>query len=243
LNQFDFEMDSNDYHSRYPNAKFHENLLRSSLDIREFINMKNEMVIFDAIIDVMLEQGSNIIIIDNLTKLVNDDFSKGDVAKRVMNGLLSLKEAGATVLILAHTPKIAEGQPITKNNMAGSKKLSDLADTMFAIGKVTSDNFKRYIIQTKSRGGEIHAKDNVLVVQIAGINDFLRFEKCNLDKEKNLLLSPEEMDQMQEKQQQVNDIKDCVNNNMTQSAIASQLGISQGQVAKIINKHGIKKNK
>jgi archaellum biogenesis ATPase FlaH len=239
---FDFEQTPYDYRERYTDYKYPENLIHFNPELNQETINASEMTIFEEMRGILVEQKASIIIIDNITALSNGDLTRGDIAKKVMNGLLLLKNTGASILILAHTPKLSAGlddrpRPITKNQLAGSKKISDLADSMFAIGEVPNDKFKKYIIQTKGRGGEVHSKENVLLIQQAKVFDGLQgFEKVQVTTEKSLLLSDYEKADLLEKANFKNSIDDLVKQGATQAEIAQKLGVSQGKISKALRK-------
>lgn len=239
---FDFEQTPYDYRERYTDYKYPENLIHFNPELNQETINASEMTIFEEMRGILVELKASIIIIDNITALSNGDLTRGDIAKKVMNGLLLLKNTGASILILAHTPKLSAGlddrpRPITKNQLAGSKKISDLADSMFAIGEVPDDKFKKYIIQTKGRGGEVHGKDNVLLIEQAKVFDGLQgFEKVQVATEKSLLLSDYEKADLLEKANFKNSIDDLVKQGATQTEIAQKLGVSQSKISKALRK-------
>lgn len=239
---FDFEQTPYDYRERYPDYKYPENLIHFNPELNKETINATEMSIFEDMSQILVEQKANIIIIDNITALSNGDLTRGDIAKKVMNGLLLLKNTGASILILAHTPKLSTGlddrpRPITKNQLAGSKKISDLADSMFAIGEVPDDKFKKYIIQTKGRGGEVHGKDNVLLIEQAKVFDGLQgFQKVKCATEKSLLLSDYDKADILEKANFKNSVNDLLTEGLTQTEIAYKLGVSQGKISKTLRK-------
>jgi hypothetical protein len=57
-----------------------------------------------------------------------------------------------SILILAHTPKIAESTPITQNDMAGSKHLMNFVDSAFALGQSHKNGRLRYLKQIFQQG-------------------------------------------------------------------------------------------
>ena len=66
--------------------------------------------------------------------------------------------------------------PITQNDLAGSKKLYNFFDSVFAIGKSAKDENLRYIKQLKVRYGNFeYGGNNVIVCAIEKADDFLRF--------------------------------------------------------------------
>lgn len=56
-----------------------------------------------------------------------------------------------TMLILAHTPKRKQGDPLTIDDLAGSKLLSNFADNIIGFNKSRKDKDMRYFIQLKYR--------------------------------------------------------------------------------------------
>ena len=73
-----------------------------------------------------------------------------------------------SILALAHTPKRNLIYPITKNDLAGSKHLSNFADSIFAIGESCKDKSLRYLKQLKARATEvIYDSENIIVSEIS----------------------------------------------------------------------------
>ena len=81
-----------------------------------------------------------------------------------------------SVLVLAHTPKRSLDCPITSNDLAGSKRLYNFFDSVFAIGKSAQDGGLRYVKQLKVRYGTFsHDADNVIIYEIEKVDAFLQF--------------------------------------------------------------------
>ena len=80
----------------------------------------------------------------------------GEAAGQLMLRLMDLKHRlNLSVLVIAHTPKRDMTQPITQNDLAGSKRLFNFFDSVFSMGKSAVDSGIRYIKQIKSRNGRI----------------------------------------------------------------------------------------
>lgn len=97
--------------------------------------------------------GAKILIIDNISA-ISGDLEKGENAKLFMDAVNKLvRDKNYTVIIIAHTPKIKAGVPISENDLAGSSKLSSLSDALFSIGKQDEEAApnKIYIKQLKTR--------------------------------------------------------------------------------------------
>ena len=96
-------------------------------------------------------------------------------------------EYNLSFLILAHTTKTRDTKPITQDDLAGSKKLMNFADSAFALGKSRVDS-SIYIKQIKARMGSIvYHEDNVLVGVLEKENNFVRFVERRTATEESLL--------------------------------------------------------
>ncbi len=105
-----------------------------------------------------------VIILDNLTYACNTS-EKGDAAGAFMMKLKSLQMRHEwSILVIAHTPKRDEKTAITANHLAGSKKLFNFFDSIFAIGKSREDDNFRYLKQLKVRSGEFKLTENHVAV-------------------------------------------------------------------------------
>jgi len=107
--------------------------------------------------------------IDNITFLCQYTTQNTDSALHLMRQLNKLKrELAISILVLAHTPKISQSEPITINHLAGSKHLSNFADSVSAIGKSTWSPNVRYWKQVKpSRSAElIYDTSNVITCEL-----------------------------------------------------------------------------
>lgn len=180
---FDFELSDKQFQLRYTNmetGKYHEfppDLYRVEIT-RDFDYPDGsfEDALIMEIEQLSLKADCRILIIDNLSYLCMTS-EKGEDAGRLMSRLMELKRRhGLSMLILAHTPKRQLNMPITQNDLAGSKKLYNFFDSVFAIGKSAKDGNLRYIKQLKVRYGCFeYGADNVIVCSIEKEDDFLQF--------------------------------------------------------------------
>lgn len=168
---FDFELSSKQQERRYSTEdgktyRFPENLRRVTFNPACGGSMSNDKEIFDKMREKALKMNAKVIILDNITWVCMDT-EKGEFAQRLMQGMWSLcRNEGFTVLVLAHTPKIPEGRKITVNDLAGSKRLSNFFDAIFAIGQSVRDNRLKYLKQVKIRQAEkVHDEHNVQVYE------------------------------------------------------------------------------
>ena len=81
------------------------------------------------------------------------------------------------------------GQPISLNDLQGSKMKANFADAVFMIGRSTRDKNLRYVKQVKCRSAEQeYDANNVLLYEVCKKNgNFLSFEFHNYSKESDHL--------------------------------------------------------
>lgn len=210
---------------------FPETLIRAEINPAK-MDMKNfeEQIIND--IEVAAQQtASDTIMIDNLTYLCNSS-EKGDQAGIFMMKLMNLKmKYNWSLLIIAHTPKRNMTNPITQNDLAGSKKLYNFFDSVFAIGKSARDERLRYVKQVKVRAGEyLYGSDNVIVYEIEHEGDNVRFAFKEFAKESDHLKENTE----HEKQSQLEQAQALKADGKTLREIAAALGISKSSVDRML---------
>ena len=174
------------------------------------------------------------IIIDNLTYLCNASDKSVDAGIFMMKLMALKKKCGLSLLIIAHTPKRDLSSPITQNHLAGSKKLYNFFDSVFAIGMSAKDRNLRYVKQVKVRAGAFrYDAGNVLVYEIEKTNGFLRFNFREFATEEEHLRHRETPE--------VNDnearILELSKQGLSCRKIADQVGLSKSMVNNIINKH------
>ena len=235
----DCELSDKQFQLRYYNPEtgsrhlFPENFLRAEI-VAEAIRAENYEENFFVNIEAAAEAaGARVIIIDNLTYLCNAS-EKGDVAGLFMMKLMSLKKKhGWSLLIIAHTPKRNMSNPITQNDLAGSKKLYNFFDSVFAIGKSAKDNRLRYVKQIKVRAGEYrYDSDNVIVYEIDPGDGFLHFEHIAFSSESEHLKSKDEDEDNTEMQ----NILELKNQGKSIRDIACIMGMSKSAVGRAMKK-------
>lgn len=235
---FDFELSDKQFQLRYSDDagslhQFPDNLYRVEIN-RDSLDATNfEEAVIGNIEQTAILTGTKVLIIDNLTYLCIAS-EKGDAAGTLMFRLMALKKKyGLSMLILAHTPKRCLSNPITQNDLAGSKKLYNLFDSVFAIGKSAKDSSVRYIKQLKVRyGNYTYDADNVIVSVIEKVGPFLQFVNIGYAAEKEHLKEQTDKDisQLAEK------AKELISQGMSYRNVASELGVSLGKVQRIIKK-------
>ena len=235
---FDFELSDKQFQLRYTDEEgnlfqFPNNLYRVEIN-REALGIDNfeDSVILN-IEEAAVKTNAKVLIIDNLTYLCIAT-EKGDLAGSLMMKLMRLKrEYGLSILVLAHTPKRPLTNPITQNDLAGSKKLYNFFDSVFAIGKSAKDSNLRYIKQLKvGYGNYTYDMDNVIVCSIEKVGSFLKFVNVGFAEEREHL-----------KEQTENDIttlienaKDLRSQGKSIREIASILGVSKSKIDRLLKK-------
>lgn len=186
----DCELSRKQFHIRYSNPDtgdyhhFPDSLYRAAIEPERIGSGSIEDTILENLEEIAVSKGIRVLIIDNLT-FVCSDSEKGDEASRFMKNLKRLQMChGWSILVIAHTPKVKEGR-ITENHLAGSKKLFNFFDTVFALGKSKDGNGFRYLKQLKVRSGEfVYTEKNVAVYELVKADDGnLFFEFRNYDTE------------------------------------------------------------
>ena len=209
----------------FPEGLYRAEINPMSLDVKDY-----EEKILEHIVQAMHKFSCKVAIIDNLTYLCNSS-DKGVDAGIFMMKLMNLKKQyGWSLLIIAHTPKRSLTSPITQNDLAGSKKLYNFFDSVFAIGKSAKDNRLRYVKQLKVRAGEFrYDSDNVMVYEIDNSDGYVHFVFKEFASEYNHLREPSEQDNNTQDQ----NIKELLDKGKSYREIARTLGISKSLVGKI----------
>jgi hypothetical protein len=192
---FDFELSEKQFENRYSveyaqHYDFDENFKRVTLDTTNLIPTGEsfESQLYRSLENTIRQTGAKVLIIDNLTYL-NDGTENAKDASPLMKKLKVLKENyGLSLLVLAHTPKRNKSNPITDNDLQGSRMLMNFADSSFAIGQSSKESNLRYIKQMKERNsGKVYDANNVCVLKVCKPHNFLKFEFVETDSERNHL--------------------------------------------------------
>jgi RecA-family ATPase len=235
---FDFELSDKQVENRY-SKQYSEHYVFSPNLLRVEINPEQETppefkdsdeFLCHSLEQAIIEHDSKIIVIDNLTYLKTDT-EKAKDALPLMKFLNSIKKKyNLSILVLAHTPKRDASKPLTKNDLSGSKMLMNFCDSCFAIGESAQETGLRYIKQIKQRNTElIYDSQNIIVCKIAKETNFLEFVFIGYENE---------LDHLKPKnnESQVNEVLNLKKQGITNTTIASTLGISEGTVRNWIKK-------
>lgn len=177
--------------------------------------------------------GATVLIIDNITCLRRGlEASAG--ALPLMQQLNKLKTRhGLSILVLAHTPKRSSRQPLSRNDLHGSKMLLNFADAAIAMGESHAQPGMRYLKQVKQRSTiETYGTANVCLGRFERRNHFLQFVFSGYGKESEHLyrtipLSPQDL------HIQAHQLKA---DGLTQREIARKLDVAVGTVNKTLKK-------
>jgi len=240
---YDFELSDRQFRKRYSDNfdngyDFSQNFIIDNLDFSELLkqntNKKFEEILFEKIIADVTASNTNVLIIDNLTYLNMQTTQETAVAMQVMRQLTDLKrDKNLSIMVIAHTPKIDLYSPLTINSLAGSKHISNFADSVSCIGKSQSDPNLRYIKQVKpSRSGElIYDTNNVITCKLAKNGNFLTLDFLQFDSE--LLHLKQRKGLSNEQKQQIVELNA---QGKSYREIAEELNISKSVVGKILNR-------
>lgn len=240
---FDFELSDKQFQLRYTNEYgethiFPENLYRVELNPDQMdLSTNFEDAIMANIEAAAKQTEAKVLIIDNLTYLCSAA-EKGDIAGSLMMRLKKMQKADRdlSMLIVAHTPKRPLCNPITQNDLAGSKKLYNFFDSVFAIGQSAKDSDLRYIKQIKVRAGRYeYDADNVIICSIEKDDAFLQFRQQGFATEREHLREQTDED----RDVLITNVKRLAEAGTKQRQIAAQLGISQSKVSRIMKAAGI----
>lgn len=234
-----FELSQQQWAKRFQNKAVPDNLFIANIDYTMMHDVTDQSHILDEIQRIAVENEIEVVIIDNLTNLCINS-KEGGEAGNIMLQLISLRLThNWTMLILAHVPKRKPCDPLSLNDLAGSKILSNLADNVIGLNKSKKDKSTRYIIQLKYRSFPIELDyKNVQELRLTTSDDWLHFEYGDYDEERTHL--PRSRDEKAELEQDV--IKELKKpNGMSYRDIAEMVGTSLATVARIAKSNGLNK--
>ncbi|WP_278791000.1 AAA family ATPase [Leyella stercorea] len=223
-----FELSDVQLAMRYPDKKFPGGLFVANVDYSRMHDVTEQSHILDEIQRLALAHDIEVVVIDNFTNLCINS-KEGSEAGNIMLQLVSLRMThNWTMLILAHVPKRRPGDPLTLNDLAGSKILSNLADNVIGLNKSKKHKDMRYLIQLKYRSFSIELDyKNVQELMISTSDDWLHFEYGGYDEERAHL--PRSRDEKAELEHDiVKELKEP--NGLSYRDIADKLGTSLSMV-------------
>lgn len=238
---YDFELSDAQFKKRYTSedgAKdydFAENLHIDNVNRKSFMvdstKKMDESIIAHIKRDLELIK-PDVLVIDNITYLATESTQETNVASQLMVALNDLKnEYKLSILVLAHTPKMKVGTPLTLNELGGSKMLSNFADSVSALGKSTKDSNFRYIIQTKCRSEEnAFNHSSVIVLELKKEETFLGFNYIDCQYESEHLKSISDEAKEKEREEQKAQVLQLHQEGKSTREIEEITGISKSKV-------------
>ena len=238
----DFELTDKQFENRYSDNyqnhyAFRDDFYRAELnpdsEVPEGYNDIDEYLIA-SLERTIVQTGVKVIIIDNLTYLRNET-EQAKNALSLMTYLKALKNRySLSILALAHTPKRDLSQPITGNDLQGSKMLMNFCDSAFTIGKSFTDQDLRYLKQIKQRNTEqVYGQSNICLCAVNKPSNFLQFEFTGYGNETDHLRKPPGKMNGQEIERAVQ----LKNEGKTLREIANIMGIHFGKVDRLLKAH------
>lgn len=235
---FDFEMSDKQFQLRYTDPsdnslhRFSDGFLRAEMS-QDAPVIDDISLMIDVMVQHCIQQDIKIIIIDNISWICNRSES-GDAAGELMQKLVEVKRRyGMSILVLAHTPKRNMSAPLNQNSLAGSKKLANFFDAIFAIGLDKNNRpAGRYIKQIKVRTGElIYGETNVIVCRLEKEGSDLRFTETGRDWERTMLEEPDAADI--ERDQARTEVLRRLGDGQSIRSIGRELGMSKSAVMRL----------
>jgi hypothetical protein len=234
----DFELSKTQFGLRYSKGEedheFSDNFFRAQYNfIPDPPPNVNENDLLIAAIEYKINQAkATVLIIDNITCL-RGGTENSAVALALMKSLKALKtDHNLSILVLAHTPKRRNAtQPISADDLHGSKLLINFADSAFAIGKSTIDTDLCYLKQIKQRNTrQRYGPDNICLCRIQKPGTFLHFTFEGNSAERYHLLTRTAAD----RRQLAEKIAVLAAKGFSQRDIGNQLGISLTTVNRLL---------
>ena len=235
----DFELSKTQFGLRYINGEadhqFSDNFFRAQYNfIPDPPPNVNENDLLIAAIEYKINQAkATVLIIDNITCL-RGGTENSAVALALMKSLKALKtDHNLSILVLAHTPKRRNAtQPISADDLHGSKLLINFADSAFALGASTLDTDLCYLKQIKQRNTrQRYGPDNVCLCRIQKPGAFLHFTFEGNSAERLHLLSRSTAD----RRQLAYKIAALAAKGFSQRDISRQLGIGLATVNRLLH--------
>ena len=250
---YDFELSDTQIIDRYSDEEgniypFNSNLIHDQWDFSDpYFTQSKERIdkrIFDKMKNDIDEYKPDVIIIDNITFLRSEANQDANVALSLTNSLIEIKKKhGISMIVLAHTPKVKPGLPITNNDLAGSKNISNFADSISAIGVSSTNNQIKYIksIKCRSTPKEFEA-NNVIMVKQEKLGSFLQFTYLGQGNEYELIKDPVKLRDDEEKEGLKQEVINLHSQGKSYRQIEDLTGLGKSSIGRIIQDYRIDDN-
>lgn len=220
--------EAGDRHFEFP-SNFYRAEIGNMCTIENFgYNFENS--ILESIKSAVCQTRATVVIVDNLTWLCSQS-EQADAAGRLMTNLVALKrDHDLTVIVVGHTPKRDPTQPVTMNDLAGSKRLVNFFDSVIAVARRNGEQKFCYVKHLKGRNDMIvYDSTNVLAYNISKRTDgFLYFSLITTAPEDRYLKVDRDRGALKE------NVESYLNANYSAETIAGLLHISRATVYRII---------
>jgi hypothetical protein len=238
---FDFELSDKQFEKRYSieweyHYQWDNHFLRVQINANFSDFVEFEKQLFAEIEASIQKYGSKILIVDNITYLSMESNESSKNALPLMKYLTKLKnQFGLSLLVLAHTPKrLNPSNPLSINDLAGSRQLANFADSVFCIGRSSQGSSIRYIKQLKARSCAM--MEEVWVCDLSKPYNFLGFEFLNTDYEHNHLKPKKEADE--EMNMTISAMR-AETPDVSLATMAEALGTNKMKIKRLIDKHNL----
>lgn len=232
-----FELSQQQLAKKFPDKEIPEKLYIASIDYTRMHDVTDQSQILAEIEVQALRCNCDVLIVDNLTNLCINS-KEGAEAGNLMLRLISMRFTHQwTMLILAHVPKRKPADPLSLNDLAGSKILSNLADNVVGLNKSKLGKEKRYIIQLKYRSFPVELDyKNVQELTLTTSDGYLHFEHGEYAEERTHL--PRSRDEKAELEHDI--VKELkIPNGLSYRAIAEKLCTTLGNVQRVAKSHNL----
>ena len=224
------------YHERHATHNFADNLYRAEFNTQAQVPYQYKTLdeYMNAGIEYSIKRtGAQVLIIDNISCLRTSIIERGNEALALMQHLKALKvKYKLSILVLAHTPKRNPANPISRNDLQGSKMLINFADSAFAIGQSSTRPEVRYLKQVKQRSGtETYGADNICLFTMQKQYGYLHFKFEGYAREADHLRRFSH----QQRVDLANKALQLQTDGLSQRQIAAKLKLSLSTVNKLLN--------
>jgi len=184
---FDFELSDKNFELKSSNEykdhfEYSNNFYRLTLNLAELgdNSLTPDGIIKQIKIAVDYAE-AKIFFIDNISWLEQHGLETTKEANKLMKELWKMSREGYAVIVLGHTTKKDDTEPMTISSLAGSAAVSRYLESCLAINWSVLDPKYRYIKQLKNRWGEEeYGRNNVLPI-ILGKDGLLTFHRNQKD--------------------------------------------------------------
>ena len=227
----DYELSERQFAARYTDDKGNvmdipDNFFRAQMcDLVSSADLEQDPV--ERVMEAIKRTAADVVIIDNITWL-SSQTEQGDVAGMLMMRLCEFKRCSRlTIIVIAHTPKRSSSQPITLNDIGGSKKIANFMDSVIAMGRSGKGEDVRYIKHLKGRNALIkYGGDNVMVCRLTKDGGYVHFENIGTSSEREHLRQHDMVD--------IEQLRQLKMQGMSLRKIAEQLGMSKSSVQRAL---------